>query len=550
MSDAPKQDAVVLLPALPSPRPGGFLRTLVVTGVAAGVTLGWVHTTRIERWLRQLDGLTDTYDGYKRHRILGWLDAACAPDDVRAAEAFALEVVRGAEAITPPLTRTYDATSALDVATPALARRQPAQTERYLHAVLTLYARLEDERCVELIKALGADAHAKLREVSATIEDPTARYGALLLVCAAGAGRPEDADAIFAGVEAESPPPTEAELIAQASAQEAGEQSPSAIDSEFAASERHKAAQRALLGFGDAVVARLVTGFQSRSRAVANLCARVLRQTSLATLIGETEKRIDQYAESGNLRPLAQNVVARAEYFRQHPEALEGREPGAANPVPSEEELTRARAILGQDHHLSNLIAEALQALLDVRGDERVDLSFMRALSSPNEAVAKFCARELRARLTRAQFADALFKFLTQKGSFWVREVEVYEGALKGYGPAVSVDIVRNLESLLEGAKGKAGDVFWIHKAIALRCLAEVGAPDAYGILVKYADDPGGYVFKATERGTGKTTEEQVFYNDLARKAAGAIAGRSATSAPTLPPRPALETPGGEGKGD
>ena len=550
MSDAAKLAAPAVLPALRPHRAGGFLRALLVAGVAAAVTLGWVHATRIDRWLGQLEVLADSYDGYKRQRIRGWLDEACAPDDARAAAAFAVEIERAAEAVTPPQTQTYDATRGLEVAAPVLARRQPILTDKYLHAVLTLYAKLEDERCVELIKALGADAHAKLREVSATFEDSTARYGALLLVCAVGAGRPEDADAIFAGVEAESPPPTEAELIAQALAQEAGEQSPSAIESEFASSERHKAAQRALLGFGDAIVERLVTGFQSRSRAVANLCARVLRHASLATLIGETEKRIDEYAESGNLRPAAQNVIARAEYFRQHPEALAARDPALGNPVPSEADLTRARAILGQDHHLSNLIAEALQALLDVRGDERVDPCFMRALSSPNEAVAKFCARELRARLTRPQFVDALFRFLTQKGSFWVREVEVYEGALKGYGPAVSPDIVRNLEGLLDGAKGKAGDVFWIHKAIALRCLAEVGAPGAYGVLVKYADDPGGYVFKATERGAGKTTEEQVFYNDLARKAADAIASRSTTAAPTLPPRPAPEAKSGEGKGD
>jgi hypothetical protein len=542
------------LPNLAPVRVGGFLRALVMSLVAAGATIAWLHSTRIERWFAQLEK-PDLYY-WDRHEVLTWLDEA-APEDPRVTEAFVAEIVRSGTLLTGSdgTYRTSEALSGLQVAAPVLLRRQPPPSEDYLRALLVLYARLESEFCAELVKALGPQAHEKLREASAKIEDPTARYGALLLICTAGAGVPADADSILASVESERPPPTDADLVAAAVASIQDRALPSVMDEIFTPSSRHEAAAKALIGLGDAIVERLVAGFKSRSRAVTNLCARVLRQTSLATLVSETEKRIDEYAESGLLRPAAQNVVYRDKYFRENPQALAELPEGAKSPVPTQDEMDQALAALGKDHHLSNLVAESLNALLDVR-EGRVDLCFMRALSSPNEGVAKFCAGELRKRLTREQFADTLFRFLAHKGQFWVREVDVYESALKSYGAEVSADIVRNLDRLLAGAAGKPADVFWIHKAIALRCLGEIGDAGAYDVLVKYAADPSGYVLSTKRTDSlGQVlddAQEEITYNGLARAAAAQIAARTGTPAPELPPRgaPLPDDGGGADSGD
>ncbi len=531
------QAPIAPLPPPPRTKAGGLIRAILLCGVSLGVVLGWLHTQRIERWSAALASMP--WDSYHRDDLRAWLDAE---DDPRIDGIFAREAAIFAAGLNEPEAYDGEMEYRIDRAewmwkdlVPYLLRRKPEPTDDYLGAILLVYAKLEADECLELVAQMGDGVHDRLRENVATIEDPRAKYGALLLLCAAGAGRPEDAAAILAGAEADDPPPTEDDLVAAAISQE----NASPIANEFDPTTRHAAAKTALLGFGDAIVPQLIEGMQSRSRAVANLCSSVLKEVDLQTLIEQMEKRIDEYAAFGLNRPWAHKVLEIHDFFEKNPQALAEIEEGPENPVPSAKDVEDARTVIGSDYHLSNLIAEGLQQLTDVRNDERVDLCFMRALSSPNEPVAKFCARELRDRLDRPKFADTIFKFLTHKNRFAVREVEVYEDALESYGPTISGDIVRNLETLLERASGSARDVFWIHKVIALRCLIEVGQPDAYDALVKFADDP--YMFEASSMNAlGQKESEVVFYNDLCRQAAAAISSRTGRPAPTIPPRPAL----------
>ena len=113
-----------------------------------------------------------------------------------------------------------------------------------------------------------------------------------------------------------------------------------------------------------------------------------------------------------------------------------------------------------------------------------------------------------------------------------MREVAVYEDTLKEFGVPASTAITRNLEKLLVQAGGDPADVFWIHKVIALRCLAHVGDASARVTIARFATDPGSYVHvdKRTDSRTKKvleTKETTVPFRELCEKALAGIADRN-----------------------
>jgi hypothetical protein len=519
---------------------------LLLSGLALVPALHWLHTTQVERWIARLDRLPGPYDEYERADVLRCL-ARCPDDDARVAGAFVHELAlvaagsppepasgSGRTVYTPrPLyANEYDVVSVFRLIAPELERRKPAVTDAYLDALLGAYGRLTEakqvEECVGLARGLGPEAVARLAARRTALPDARARRSALLLVCALGAGRPEDAADIVREIEAESPPPTEASIVNEALADGAG-----AIDVEFAPSTRHKAAQRALVALGKPAAPALVAALGSRSRAAVNLAASALVEIDRPTFLGAFETKLGEYEEVLVRAFFAENVLERDKLFRLNPTAAqEARAGGGEDPVPSAAEVAEAHRDLAEAHIFSYLVAEGLHALVKVRGDDRIDLCFMRALASRNEAVAKFCARELAARLSRDDFIDKLFQYLAKKETFAVREIEVYEKAIEGHGVPASAGIVRNLERLLERAEGKPEGVYWAAKVIALHCLANVGDAAAYGVLQKYVADSKSFR-ETTSRGSGPEEETLIPYADLCRKAAKMIAVRKGKPAPT-----------------
>jgi hypothetical protein len=518
------------VPKIPSPlvhkSKGGFIRAVILAILALAPTAAYLETTKVDRYLVKLEKSKSRYGHWRRRRVIRWL-SSCG-DDPRITEAFKNELIVVSE--NKIYDSEYEVDSALAVLTPHLLRNQPEPALIYFEALLRIYSRYEKQQCLDIIKAYGPKLHGKLKQASRSIKDPKLRYGALLLLCSLGVGTVEDVPAILKGVEAESPPPSEGALIAQATRLI----SISAISQSFKPSNRHKAAKKALLAFGSDAVPYLVKGFESRSRGVANLCARVLKTVDRPTLVKLIEKKIDAYNFKGYFLPRANQVIKQDVYFKKNLREKVKRMKAKAY-IPSKKDVTAAKKTIGEALHLSYLVAEGLQAFVDVRGDQKVDLCFMRALSSHNEAVAKFCAAELKRRLKRDQFVDTLFKFLVQKTEFAMKEIDVYESALKTYGQAASPDICRNMETLLKRARDNPYKVYWIHKAIALRCLDSVGQPSAYPIIKKFSRDPGSYVFVTKKRdplGAIKEVQTAVSYRELCLKALASIEKRSGKIAP------------------
>jgi hypothetical protein len=115
-------------------------------------------------------------------------------------------------------------------------------------------------------------------------------------------------------------------------------------------------------------------------------------------------------------------------------------------------------------------VAHALIQLEVYGAAAKNSLPFMLALSVPDAAFSTHASAALRRTLSSDQFADALFRFLAQRESFAVWEVDLYEDALTsfdGVGPAIT----RNLRRLLEEAGGQPQKVSWIHKVIGLSAL-------------------------------------------------------------------------------
>jgi hypothetical protein len=508
------ENPILVPPPLPPAESGGPLRAFVLAALAAGAALGALHATRVDRWLGQLER-----PGIGRAALI---EALARTDDPRVGPAFARDFVRDPEELALLL--------------PELVRRKPPVTDELADTLLAVYARNDsaEENCLALGQSFDDAAKARIRGRAESSTEPNVRFGGLLFVCAIGGGKPADVAPILSAIEAESPPPTEEEILRLALADEPT----SAIESEFVPSSRHKAAVRAAIALGAPAVPEVLKGFHSRSRAVANLCALSLVQLDPAALVVHLEKLLDDWSDLGRLLGYAENVLARQEYLKERALALaQGKEATREVEAPSDDEVQQARQILGTSNHLSFLVAEGLQAVKSLHGDEKVNLCFMRALPSHNAAVAKFCARELKARLDRDAFVTTLFKFLAHKESFNVKEVEVYEEALKSNGVGASKPIVENLERLLAEA-GSARKVYWIHKAIALRCLESVGDEGAYPVLVKFASDPDGYRHVKTftdQLGRVTKENEEVSYHSLCEKAAAAIAARTGKPAPELP---------------
>jgi hypothetical protein len=503
---------------------GSVVRAFLLVALAFIPTAAYLENSKIDRYLAQLESLRLRYSNYRRQRVLEWLKD-CG-DDPRVTAAFKSELVL--LGTSKYISSKYNIERTLFIISPRLKEKKPEASIAYFEALLRIYAHHEIDVCLEIIKAYGPELHDKLRQASRSIKDVKLRYGALLVICSINAGSVEDIPAILKGAEAESPAPSEEALIARA----IDTKSPSAISQTFNPSSRHKAARRALVALGNDAIPYLIKGFESRSRGVANLCASVLKDLDRGMLVKQIEKKIDAYNIKGLYLSWASQVIYTDQFYRVNPlKKLK------AKYVPPAKDVKTAQKIFGEALHLSYLVAEGLQALLDVRGDQKVDLCFMRALSSHNEAVAKFCASELKRRLKRPQFVDTIFKFLVHKSEFKMKEIEVYEDALKTYKKAASVDICRNLEALLKRAGNSPAKVYWIHKAIALRCLKTVGQSSAFSTIQKFSRDPTHYVFYTSRKsqfGPATRKEIKVYYRSLCKEALTAIAKNENKAAPAL----------------
>lgn len=529
-----------IIPEPPLRRRRGALRVVVLVAVASGVTLGWLHQTRVDRWLRQVEAYQGTWHSYRRADILRWLVAEGDDPRITAALVSELEQAAGSGG--------YDLHELMAWLVPELERRQPPVDHRYLDGLVGLYAHHELVGCVTLARAMSPEDRQRLVERGRSSDDPGRRFAGLLLGCEVGLGSVQDVSLIVAGVEAES----KGQGLGMAVL----------FESEFEPSSRHRAARRALLGIGSDAVPALVKAFESTDRTVANLCAGVLNELDPEALVSQIERWLDEYQDR------APEIFAAERQLEGGRQALHeaGIHPGRVEDSLLEiKGFGEQRQVIAAGHHLAFLAAEGLVALdgsgsegpsLDARRAQRpevelgVDLCFMRALSSHNEAVAKYCARQLEQRLHRDDYIDMLFTFVARKATFRGSELEVYKQALVRFGAAASAGVVRNLERLLQAADGDLESVYWVHKLIALEVLEDVGEADAYPVLVRYAADPGGFMVAETT-GLTERTERNVFFRDLCRKALDAIQGRSGVPAPEVsaPDEEVEPEPGEEGGG-
>lgn len=254
---------------------------------------------------------------------------------------------------------------------------------------------------------------------------------------------------------------------------------------------------------------RLEQALQSDVRSVVNLAAEALRDTDLPFLVGYTQRLLTRYDEGVP-------ELQRAAY------ALKG----AAQAAEVELSQGDARKILDEYTRLGYLLSEILRALTAVGENEDVDFCFIRGLSTWNEPVAKFCAQQLKVRLSPEKLIDTLFRYIAAKDEFMVREVEVYEGLMREQGAAGAGRIGKNLERLLGEAEGSPEGVFWIYKVMGLRVLKDIGTPAEIALIEKYGRDTKSYVETST---ASDGTEEQVriHYRDQAAAAIAAIRSRA-----------------------
>jgi hypothetical protein len=151
------------------------------------------------------------------------------------------------------------------------------------------------------------------------------------------------------------------------------------------------------------------------------------------------------------------------------------------------------------------------------------------ALSIPDAEFSKHASATLRRLLTGDEFADALFRFLAQRESFAVEEVDAYRSTLISYDN-VAPAITRNLQRLLDESGSQPEQVPWIQKLIGLSALGRVGDREAEPLLQKYAADTGSYKLMTTtinriDQSKASTAEEKAF-SDLARSAIEQIEAR------------------------
>jgi hypothetical protein len=285
------------------------------------------------------------------------------------------------------------------------------------------------------------------------------------------------------------------------------------IDSRYAPNKYNEETRKALVAIGAKAKAEIAKGLDHPCRSVAWASARALAEIEPAALVDGVESRIELYN-----RRYPALAVARESVNHSDPHAR-----------------SAARKVAGEVLPLAQGVAEGLLALESMvgladaegKGTDRADLCFMRGLSSTEEGLAKYCAGVLKTRLDLDRFIDTLFRYLARKEQFKMAEVDVYESALTSKGELGCPGIVRNLEKLLAAAGGNPERVFWIHKAIGLRCLARVGDERALPILDAYSKDTGGYthVSTKTDRATGQVDKKEtlVLYRTICDDAREAI---------------------------
>lgn len=396
------------------------------------------------------------------------------------------------------------------LASELVARCQGASSDEVLDGLMTIYQlNGAPKQCDAAVRGLAPEAAARYRARSEREPNFHEKHVALVLACLAGGGRETDIPELIA--QTLRHPVLDDDYYKKL--ESAG--FPPPLETGPADVWYHETARRALVAIGKPAIAQLTSGLSVKCRDTVHVCAGALAEVAPDALVAEVEKKIDAYNRSAPLLAIARDVI-----------------------IAREPDLERARKIVRDVHPLLEAVAEGLLAAEKIgdpgKADEasdRANLCFMHGLSSTDESVAKHCANVLKKRMDRDRFVHVLFKFLVHKESFDVREVAVYETALKEFGVAASSAITRNLDKLLDEAGGEPGKVFWIHKVIALRCLAEVGDEKAVSTIEKYARDPGSYVHieSRTDPKTKKVLDRKettVPFKDLCERALAAIARR------------------------
>lgn len=277
---------------------------------------------------------------------------------------------------------------------------------------------------------------------------------------------------------------------------------------------------KSLAAFGPAATPRLEKVLaQTDSRALVSIAAEVLRTSDLPFLVKRTRDLLDEYDEGV------------PDLMRYEP-LLNAVEQGETPEGASEELIGKARAAFARAENQAYLVFEFLKVLEVVKGDQKVDFCIVRGLSTFNQQIAEWCARQIKARFTPDQLVDTLFSYIAQRTQFKVSEVDVYEGLMKDLGAPGAARVATNLDRLLREASGDPDEVFWLYKKMGFTLLGELGDASAIPVLKKYAADPGSYVLTSTTTdGSGRRTREQTEkkFADVVRASIQAIEQRAAS---------------------
>lgn len=270
-----------------------------------------------------------------------------------------------------------------------------------------------------------------------------------------------------------------------------------------------------LSAFDAAATPRLHKALEdAESRPMVCLAAAVLRKTDLAFLIQRTTKSLDEFDAIVPKLSRADAII------NAEKEGTLGDEVGP--------EVVAAAKKLFADAEASSFITfEMLKSLDQVHGNDDVDFCFVRGLSTFNQQIAQWCVKRIKERLPPQKLVDTLFSYMAKKTQFKVVEVEAYESLVKELGGEGAKGVIRNLDRLLEQAKGDTDEVFWLYKKMGITLLGELGDATAIPVLKRFEKDAGSYsITKTDER--GRRSEEERVYKDEVKKAIAAIQARAA----------------------
>lgn len=277
-----------------------------------------------------------------------------------------------------------------------------------------------------------------------------------------------------------------------------------------------KAEAKALIAFGKPATPKLKEALHSKENAIVNLAAEALAKVNLEFLHGYCREELGAYAK----KVPGEQGIRWAAWVQSASE----RRDGLAGSGLKTTDLLTAKKILQAAARHSTRIMEMLKAMETIPG-EKIDYCFIHGLSCFNQVVAKYCAQLLQRRLKTSELIDVLFSFIAQKDSFTTAEVAVYENLLLRTGSSGAIRVAYNLDRLLDEAKGKTEEVFFLYKKMGFRALSENGTSAQLKTLERFAKDTDSYIKTGTNR-AGQRTETEIKFAVEVQNAIRAIKKR------------------------